>query len=81
MLMKSRIIKTSPDIDCVLLNAGVQHAFDLADPAGFNLERFQEEMTVNFSSLVALTHAFLPFLSSKQTATSFILSVVPADMQ
>ncbi|KAL1962132.1 hypothetical protein VTN77DRAFT_536 [Rasamsonia byssochlamydoides] len=78
------VIKTSPDIDCVFLNAGIQRPFDLTDAAKFNLDLFHEEISVNFSSLVFLTHAFLPFfLARKEESTSFIftgsnLAIVPA---
>ncbi|RAK97374.1 oxidoreductase, short-chain dehydrogenase/reductase family [Aspergillus ibericus CBS 121593] len=79
----AEIIRQYPDIDSIFLNAGIQHSIDLTDPESFNLPRFHEEMRVNFSSLVALTHAFLPFLTRKEGATSFIytssnLAIVPA---
>lgn len=69
-------MKTSPDIDCVFLNAGIQRPFDLTDADKFNLDLFHEEISVNFSCFVSLTHAFLPFfLARKEESTSFILFV------
>lgn len=68
-------MEESPDIDAVFLNAGVQGSYDLADPQAFKLAAFNEEVKINFSSLVALTHAFLPYLQKKAGPTSFILCV------
>ncbi len=54
-----------PSIDCVFLNAGVQRAHDWSRPESVSLDDFLNEMHVNYDSSVALTHAFLPHLSSK----------------
>lgn len=66
-------MKQSPDIDSIFLNAGVQRPYDLADLDKFDLHSFHEEVKVNFSSFVALTHAFLPYLLKNPNPTSFIL--------
>lgn len=63
-----------PEIDCVFLNAGIQRSYDLTDQASFDLDSFQKEMNVNFTSFVASVNAFLPFLQ-KREAGSFILYV------
>lgn len=68
-------MKQSPDIDSIFLNAGVQRSYDLADLDKFNLSDFHDEMKVNFSSFVALVHAFLPYLLKNPSPTSFILCV------
>jgi short-subunit dehydrogenase involved in D-alanine esterification of teichoic acids len=72
-----------PDIDCVFLNAGVQNRYIFADSSSFDLLKFNNEMTVNFTSVVALTHAFLPHLLKKEGKRGFIftgthLSLIPA---
>lgn len=69
------MIKKSPDIDCLFLNAGTQGTYDLANPQTIDFAKFNNEMTINYTSLVALTFAFLPFLKSKskETPTSVIL--------
>ncbi|PLB54530.1 oxidoreductase [Aspergillus steynii IBT 23096] len=54
-----------PSIDCVFLNAGLQRPYDLSTPEGFALEKFLYEVQVDFTNVVLLTHAFLPFLKSK----------------
>ncbi len=70
-----RLIKKSPDIDCLFLNAGTQGSYDIANPQTIDFAKFSNEMTTNCTSLVALTFAFLPFLKSrsKETPTSVIL--------
>jgi short-subunit dehydrogenase involved in D-alanine esterification of teichoic acids len=67
------VTKTHPDIDCVFLNAGVQRRFQLSDRNQFDLASLQDQTLVNFTSLVALAHAFLPFLSAKSTPTNLVL--------
>lgn len=61
----SNIIKKSPDIDCLFLNAGVQGHYDVSAPETIDLKKFNDEMRINYTSLVALTFAFLPFLKKK----------------
>lgn len=63
----------SPDIDSIFFNAGVQRPYDLADLEKFDLPSFHEEVKVNFSSFVALIHAFLPYLLKNPNLTSFVL--------
>jgi short-subunit dehydrogenase involved in D-alanine esterification of teichoic acids len=65
-------MKTSPDIDCVFLNAGVQRSWDFSRPETVDLKEYNKEVDVNYISFVALTHAFLPFLISKSLPTSLI---------
>ncbi|KAJ8098061.1 putative NADP(+)-dependent dehydrogenase [Lipomyces tetrasporus] len=77
------VMRTSPDIDCIFLNAGIQRPpCDFSHPEHVDLAQFNLEIDVNFSSSVAITHAFLPFLISKQSQTSLIftgsnLAIVP----
>jgi short-subunit dehydrogenase involved in D-alanine esterification of teichoic acids len=68
-----RVTQTYPDIDCLFLNAGVQGSYDFSEPEKVDLKAFFAEFNLNFTSLVTLTHAFLPFLQSKKTQTSLIL--------
>ncbi|KAF7911645.1 uncharacterized protein EAE98_011909 [Botrytis deweyae] len=77
------VIESSPDIDCVFLNAGYQRKHDFSKPESVDIKGFNYEMHVNFTSFVVLTHAFLPYLLEKKQETSFIytttnLSMVPA---
>jgi NAD(P)-dependent dehydrogenase (short-subunit alcohol dehydrogenase family) len=60
-----RIIKAHRDFDCVFLNAGVQYFMDFSKPHTVDIRKIQHEITVNYVSVVALTHAFLPFFQAK----------------
>lgn len=66
-------MKSHPDIDCLFLNAGTQNVYDLSDPASFDMGRFQNEVHVNYISLVALAHSFVPIFKRRDTPTSVIL--------
>jgi short-subunit dehydrogenase involved in D-alanine esterification of teichoic acids len=66
-------MKVSPDIDCLFLNAGIQSAADFSQPESVDLAKFNSEVNINFTSYVALVHAFIPYLKSKSTPTSIIL--------
>ena len=66
------ITSSYPDLDCVFLNAGVQGVYDLSKPNQVNLAAFHKEMSVNFTSSVNISLAFLPFLQSKQSPTSIV---------
>ncbi|KAF2797527.1 oxidoreductase [Melanomma pulvis-pyrius CBS 109.77] len=79
----SSVTTAYPTIDCIFLNAGIQHRYDFAKPSTLDLPRFHHEITTNFLSFVALTHAFMPHLLSCSSPTGIIytgthLSLVPA---
>jgi short-subunit dehydrogenase involved in D-alanine esterification of teichoic acids len=78
----SSITKEHPDLDCIILNSGIQRAHNFAKPDSVNLEQINEEMTTNYLSYVHLTTAFLPHLQKQQGQTSLIyvssgLALVP----
>ncbi len=56
------ILEAHPDLDCIVLNAGIQRAFDFARPETVDLDVFGEELTTNYLSFVHLATAFLPHL-------------------
>jgi short-subunit dehydrogenase involved in D-alanine esterification of teichoic acids len=70
--MLRSVMRGSPDIDCIFLNAGVQNVYELSQPETVDLSKFNSEMNINFTSFVALTLAFIPFLKNKKTQTSLI---------
>ncbi|RDW91757.1 hypothetical protein BP5796_01151 [Coleophoma crateriformis] len=77
------VTTSHPDLDCVFLNAGIQSPISFGDPSKLDISAFLHECDVNFSSLVALTYGFLPFLMTKQEPTGFIftganIAIVPA---
>ncbi|KAL1606314.1 hypothetical protein SLS60_003716 [Paraconiothyrium brasiliense] len=76
-------IKQYPTIDAIFLNAGMQRHYNFASPSTVKLSQFNEEITTNFTSFVALTHAFLPHLLESANPTGLIytgthISLVPA---
>ncbi|KAF8973752.1 NAD(P)-binding protein [Flammula alnicola] len=69
------LISQFPDLDTLILNAGIQHEFDLKKDV--DMSKILEEMTVNYTSVVALiTYALPHFLKlSEQGRPSFIVTV------
>ena len=59
------ITSTHPDVDCVLLNSGIQRKTDFSDPDSIDLDAINLEFTTNYISQLALTKAFLPFFQKK----------------
>ena len=66
------IIKTHTDLDCILLNSGIQRGFDFSKPETIDLSVVQEEFMTNYLSYLALTNAFLPFLKEKKGESALI---------
>lgn len=76
------ITTAHPDLDCVLLNSGIQRAFDFSKPETIDLSVINTELLTNYTSFVHLTAAFLPHLQKQQSETSLIytssgLALVP----
>lgn len=72
--LPTRLTQAHPDLDCVVLNAGVQYVMDFSKPWTVDMAKIQKEITINYVSMVALTHAFLPFFQQKslQQEVAFI---------
>lgn len=68
-------VVSKADIDCLFLNAGFQRVDNLADPNGFDLEQFNQQIHINLTSLVTLSQAFLPYFMKKGTPSSIVLYV------
>ena len=64
--MTHSITKTYTDLDCIILNSGIQRGFDFSKPETVDMDVVQKEFTTNYISNLALTNAFLPFLKSKK---------------
>lgn len=62
-----------PEIDNVFLNAGIMNHGIVSQPDTLDLQDFHMTMQVNFTGIVNVVTAFLPFLKSKPTATSLTL--------
>ncbi|TPX07140.1 uncharacterized protein E0L32_010941 [Thyridium curvatum] len=56
------VLAEHPDLDCVILNSGIQRAFDFSKPETIDLSAVDEEVTTNYTSYVHLLVAFLPHL-------------------
>ncbi|KJZ72287.1 hypothetical protein HIM_08328 [Hirsutella minnesotensis 3608] len=72
-----------PQVDCILLNSGIQAPHALSNPEKVDLDVFHREIDTNFSSIVNLSMTFLPHLLKKQTPTALMvtgthLSLIPA---
>ena len=59
------LVRDHPDLDSVVLNAGVQRAFDFAQPAAVDLAAFGAELTTNYLAAVHLVTALLPHLQRR----------------
>ena len=57
-----RITKAYSDLDCIVLNSGVQRGMDFSRPESIDLDAIETEFTTNYLAYVHLTKAFLPFL-------------------
>ncbi|KAL9128957.1 MAG: hypothetical protein Q9217_002473 [Psora testacea] len=68
----ANITQTHPDLDCVMLNSGIQRGLDFSKPETVDLDMIQTEFTTNYLSYIALTKAFLPFLQGKESKSALI---------
>lgn len=66
------VTKTHTDLDCVIMNSGIQRAFDFSKPDTIDLSVIQTEFNTNYLSYIALTKGFMPFLQSKETESALI---------
>ncbi|KEF52594.1 uncharacterized protein A1O9_11437 [Exophiala aquamarina CBS 119918] len=78
----TNIINTHPDLDCLVLNAGIQRKADFSNPDSIDVDVLNLEFTTNYLSQLALTKAFLPFLQKKTAESALVymssaLALVP----
>jgi len=76
------VAKAHPEVDCIMLNSGIQRKSDFSDPDSIDIDVLQLEFNTNYISQLALTKAFLPFLQKKGTQSALIyvtsaLALVP----
>ncbi|KAI0830657.1 NAD-P-binding protein [Trametes gibbosa] len=55
-------VAQNPDLDAVVFSSGIQHIFDFTKPESINLSKIQDEVTINYVSIVKLIIMFLPQL-------------------
>lgn len=70
----SKIAEAHPDLDCVILNSGMQRSFNFAAPQTVDLKSLNDELTTNYLAHIHLTMAFLPHLQklSKTQPTALV---------
>ncbi|KIX93797.1 uncharacterized protein Z520_10422 [Fonsecaea multimorphosa CBS 102226] len=78
----TNIMNTHPDVDCIMLNSGIQRKSDFSDPDSIDVDVLNLEFTTNYLAQLALTKAFLPFLQKKDKESALIyvssvLALVP----
>ena len=66
------ISKSHPDLDCIILNSGIQRGVDFSKPESIDIAEISTEFTTNYLSYVALTTAFLPFLQGRKDGSALI---------
>lgn len=76
------ITSKHPDLDCVIINSGIQRGFDFSKPDTVNLSVLELEFTTNYIAYVHLTKALIPFLQKQDKETALIytssgLALVP----
>ncbi|KAF2112879.1 oxidoreductase [Lophiotrema nucula] len=79
----AQALKSYPTIDCLFLNAGMVRWYNFAEPKSVDIGGFFEEMNTNFTALVALTYAFLPYFLEAKGERSIVytgthIGIVPA---
>lgn len=66
------MLSSNPDLDCIFVNAGIQRAFNFADPASVDIDTFDTELLTNYTAAVRLTKAFLPHLQKQPSKAALI---------
>ncbi|KAI5920532.1 hypothetical protein F4810DRAFT_410205 [Camillea tinctor] len=69
------VLAAHPDLDCVILNAGIQRAFDFSRPAAVApllAGPFAAELTTNYVGPVHVATAFLPHLQALGRRASLV---------
>lgn len=70
----AKIAQENKDLDCVVLNSGVQYQFDFLNPDTINFDAFQRELTTNYTSCVQLASAFVPHLKKQDGETHILFT-------
>ncbi|KAL3422786.1 hypothetical protein PVAG01_04533 [Phlyctema vagabunda] len=66
------VTKSYPELDCVILNSGIQRPLDFTKPESIDLSNVNTELTTNYLSHLHLTKEFLPFLQLQSSPTALI---------
>jgi short-subunit dehydrogenase involved in D-alanine esterification of teichoic acids len=66
------VTNTHLDLDCVILNSGIQRKTDFAQPESIDIDVISLEFNTNYIAQLALTKAFLPALQERDTESALI---------
>ncbi|KAF1957215.1 short-chain dehydrogenase/ reductase-like protein [Byssothecium circinans] len=61
-----------PDLDCVIINSGIQRGFDFTKPETVDLDVFEQEFLTNYTAYIHLTKAFLPHFQKQEKETALM---------
>lgn len=61
-----------PDLDCVIINSGIQRGFNFAKPDDVDLSTLELEFTTNYISYIHLTKYFVSFLQKQDRETALV---------
>ena len=67
------ITSSYTDLDCILMNSGIQRGLDFSKPDTVDMQVVETEFKTNYLSYLALTQAFLPFMQGKQQESALML--------
>ncbi|KAL8731050.1 MAG: hypothetical protein Q9166_003701 [cf. Caloplaca sp. 2 TL-2023] len=70
----TNITSTYTDLDCILMNSGIQRGLDFSKPDTIDMDVVELEFKTNYLSYLALTKAFLPFLQGKQQESALMFT-------
>lgn len=57
-----KVLEGHPNLDTIFINAGISRQPNLLDPTSTSDDELTTEITTNFTSVVLLTRAFMPYL-------------------
>ncbi|CAK7230856.1 UV-damaged DNA-binding protein rad7 [Sporothrix bragantina] len=74
------VLAAHPDLDAVILNSGVQRAFDFGKPETVDLATLELELKTNYTAYVYLVTAFLPHLQTLSKTNKAYLVFISATL-
>lgn len=69
------MVQTYPEIDCVVLNSGIQRTLDFTQPEAIDLARAQLELTTNYTAPMHLLKHLLPHLRARAPRPAAVVAV------
>ena len=78
----TNITNTYSNLDCVVLNSGMQRKCNFGEPESVDVDMIQTELLTNYTAQLALTKALLPFFKAKRSPCALVymssgLAMVP----